>query len=71
MVEAGLTASEVMPPRLNRASVPVSLKSGVGERGSQYMKVLSAHAVTMRLPRDAVGLVPRAYNLVLSAHRLA
>jgi hypothetical protein len=34
-VEAGLMASDVMPPKLNRASSPVSLKTGVGERGSQ------------------------------------
>lgn len=35
IVEAGLMASDVMPPKSNRASFPVSLKSGVGERGSQ------------------------------------
>jgi len=35
IVEAGLTASDVMPPKSNRASFAVSLKSGVGERGSQ------------------------------------
>ena len=34
-VEAGLTESEVMPPKSNRASCPVSLKSGVGDLGSQ------------------------------------
>jgi hypothetical protein len=54
ILEAGLTASDVMPPKSNRASSPVSLKSGVGERGSQYIKVLSAHAVTIRLPRVVV-----------------
>jgi hypothetical protein len=30
-----LTASEVIPPNSNRASSPVNLKIGVGERGSQ------------------------------------
>lgn len=35
IVEAGLTASEVIPPNSNRASSPVNLKIGVGERGSQ------------------------------------
>ena len=31
----GRRARVVTPPRSNRASFPVSLKSGVGERGSQ------------------------------------
>jgi hypothetical protein len=35
IVEAGLTASAVIPPRSNRGSCAVSLKSGVDDRGSQ------------------------------------
>jgi hypothetical protein len=49
-VEEGFTPNEVMLSKSNRASLAVSLKTGVGERGSQYIKVPSAHAVTIRLP---------------------
>jgi hypothetical protein len=43
----------VMPPKSNRESCPVSLKSGVDDRGSQYMRVLSPHPVMMRLPKGS------------------
>ena len=39
-----------MPSSAKRWSVGVSLKSGVGERGSQKMRVPSASAVMMCLP---------------------
>ena len=66
-VEAGLTASEVMPPKSNRASCAVSLKTGVGDRGSQKMRVLLPHAVMIRLP--AFSLATFA-NQVLFTYRL-
>lgn len=39
-----------MPSRSNRASEESSLKTGVGERGSQRMRMPSPQAVRMRLP---------------------
>ena len=49
-VEEGLTAREVIPSSLNRPSSGVSLKTGIKERGSQNIRMLSASAEMIRLP---------------------
>lgn len=49
-VEEGLTLRDVMPSKLNRPSPLVSLKIGVGDRGSQNIRVPWASAVMILLP---------------------
>lgn len=49
-VDDEFTAREVMPSSSNRASEAVTLKIGVGDRGSQTISVPSSSAVTIRFP---------------------
>ena len=49
-VDEGLTPKEVIPPKSKRVLLGPSLKTGVGDLGSQNMRNPSAHAVIIRLP---------------------
>jgi hypothetical protein len=68
-VEAGLIAKDVIPPRSNRAVFDVSRKSGFGESVSQYISLLSPHAVRTCLPCPAQSqrtlISKRKYGLTI------
>jgi hypothetical protein len=49
-VDEGLMPRDVIPSRLKRASSGVSLNMGVGDLGSQNMRMPSAHADIILLP---------------------